>query len=440
MKKLLALLLVCVMAISFVGCDNTQSNTNNENGTAQKNETENKSIYDEDQVLFAAQDRSDIEDDRYTVYAYNYKGELLSSATSSSIGYYAENGLAPAAHQSTGLVGFVDKDGVFQIEPKYDDAAPFSDNGIALIKIVSETDYKSKCGYINSKGEEVTPCIYDSATSFYNCGYAIAEIEENSTDENDNYVKTKMEYHILDKKGKVVVKIDALTENRWVKAVYDDYFVCSTEKGIAMYSYKDKLIAEYEVINYSEETAVGDTFEGLEFKQNSVYKRSLKKVDEFKNDIVKTEMFDGKKFVELKTKYSIESKQVATTQSGIGCGIVENGKTVIPFEYDTITSYGDYFVAIKYTGENTNFDQTFDIYDKDYNKTAENVPYAFSYRNDAYGLNCQLPNGYFQIMIDDEDYETLTGIIDYTGKTVIEPVFGRGIRLCTYEGTGVFYL
>lgn len=158
--------------------------------------------------------------------------------------------------------------------------------------------------------------------------------------------------------------------------------------------------------------------------------------DTGRHPLIKTEIFDGKKFIALKSDYEITSKRVATTQSGKGYGVSKNGETVIPFEYDWITEYGEYFVAEKKNSDDY-LDETFDIYDKNFNKTAENIEYAFYGRYDEHGQDCLLPNGYFQIEIE-HDSKTVFGIVDYTGKIIVEPVFYRGIKLWTYEGTGAF--
>lgn len=82
--------------------------------------------------------------------------------------------------------------------------------------------------------------------------------------------------------------------------------------------------------------------------------------------IVKSEIFDGKKFVAPKNDYEITSKHVATTINGIGFGVTKNGETVIPFEYDAIIEYGEYFAAVKYNNSDDYYEQTFDIYDSNF--------------------------------------------------------------------------
>lgn len=142
---------------------------------------------------------------------------LDSSDSSSAIGYYSANGLAPALEQNTGKVGFVDKDGVFVIEPIYDDAGPFSDDGIALA--VKYIDGESKYGYINSKGEEVIPFIYDNATSFYNFGYAVVSVYEDE--------ETK--YFIIDKKGNTIIELNGrsveLTKDYFITTENDEQII-----------------------------------------------------------------------------------------------------------------------------------------------------------------------------------------------------------------------
>lgn len=104
-----------------------------------------------------------------------------------------------------------------------------------------------------------------------------------------------------------------------------------------------------------------------------------------------------------------------------------------------ILEFGGYYLAIQFTGYDEDYDQLIDIYDKEYNKTADDIPYAFyKYRYASYGDDCKLPDGYFPIVVENADYGDAYGIVDYTGKIIMEPVFGRGITLYSYEGMGVF--
>lgn len=147
----------------------------------------------------------------------------------------------------------------------------------------------------------------------------------------------------------------------------------------------------------------------------------------------KPEKFDGKTFIAIENAYEITKKRVATTTSGQGYGVECNGETVIPYEYDMLYIYGSYFVGINMTGDTAKFD----IYDMDFNKTAEDIPYMFFSRYAPYGSSCALPDGYFAVYTAYESHRVY-GIVDYTGKVIVEPVFIEPIILCTYEGTGAF--
>lgn len=100
-------------------------------------------------------------------------------------------------------------------------------------------------------------------------------------------------------------------------------------------------------------------------------------------------------------------------------------------------------MAIKYTDKPYELNQSIDIYDKNYNKTAENIEYAL-YDNSIDSI-CRLsrysisrqPNGYFPIWVKIDKYKFAYGIIDYTGEIIVRPVF-REIKLCTYEEMGKF--
>lgn len=474
MKKILTRLLICLLAIVLVGCtNNSNSDTQSqgigddtvsvsdktENNSSTAGKTEDKVSFADDQILFVANDRCDIEDDRSVTYAYNYKGELL-DLPDMAVGFFAENGLAPAYSKATQKIGFVDKDGIFAIEPKYDDAAPFSKDGVALVKVYTD-GFSYKCGYINDKGEEITPIIYDSATSFYNCGYALARLDGESEEDVSRPTSGSWgigKEFIIDKTGKTVVEVNA-AEDKHIFALCKDWFVLQEggEDGdnFTIYDYSYNKLFELKqdegngisYIGFSnarrgvskvyEMRAQGD---GSSSQTADTYtyiftESETKRVVEYTGE---EEKFDGKKFVAVeKPKYDIFSLPVATTQSGYGTGIVAGGETVISFKYDRIYESGGYFVC-EIQKSNSWEDTYLDIYDKDFNLCAENLKYSFVERTGEYGNNCELPNGYFQVRIPNDDYETVDGIIDYTGKVIVPTLFGRGITLYTYESVGVW--
>ncbi len=467
MKKLLCLLcaILCV-ATMLSGCGNGEQEKSNfesavssfdESGnesaflgdeTSQEGESESDSEgsdsynpkYPEDKALFLAMDRHDVEWDGNKGYFYNYKGDLLEATEFSNMGNYFENGLSPAPDPMTGKVGFVDKDGVFQIEPAYEDASYFFKDGLALVMKESENG-DEKWGYIDSKGNEVVPCIYDEATSFFESGYAVALKRE----QTESYETLTTQY-ILDKNGKSVVEI-LPEENIRIKCLYEDYFLATSHGDIFSFDYSKNKIAEISIKN-NDGYYIGETYEFVTIENDYIFIdtaicvefEKLPDVDSLrpKYESVRYRKLVGKNFIEEVMPYKFTSKRVSTTESGIGYGVVEGDKTVIPFKYDSIYLYNDYFIASSRKGNS----ESIDIYDKNYNLTAENVPYGLSYRgnygfNPEYGRRCTLPAGYIEVCTKDS-VGMAYGIIDYTGKVIVEPVFDEQIYVYEYRGLGKF--
>ena len=70
-----------------------------------------------------------------------------------------------------GKYGFINEKGEKVTPCKYDHAGRFSSNGLANVEI------DGKYGFINEKGEEVIPCRYDNASPFYNGCFAWVKID-----------------------------------------------------------------------------------------------------------------------------------------------------------------------------------------------------------------------------------------------------------------------
>ena len=407
--------------------------------------------YDEKVPLFVCQDRADIEGDRDTYYYYNYKGELLENAVMPNVGFFGNNSLAPALDPATEKIGFVNKSGVFVIEPQWDDAAAFSDDGIALV-ILEEDDGtewgREKYGFINEQGEYIVPCIYDTATSFYPNGVAIigveGEVEYTAIDENGvyyTYTDKGKKLGIIDITGKVLVE----PKYTHIEQITGKYICCSTETTQAVYDLSGNVIVDEndcyidETHAYTYELRDGELYRLTREQLITGPKTAENSGDYYKYSALSK--YDGKEFViviiDVNTPV-ICSERVATTSTGYGYGVRRGEEIVIPFQYDRIVQYNSFYVAIKYKNGNK-AEQVLDIYNQNFEKTAENLDYEFAYRTQPYGSNMILPDGYFEVCYYDEDIrENLSGIIDSSGKIIVPLLYYRTIKLFAYEAIGKF--
>jgi hypothetical protein len=108
------------------------------------------------------------------------------------------NGLCPFYDEKSNKYGFIDKNGAFRIEPKFESSFPFSE-GLAVVQIAD------KYGYINTDGEIVIECIYDKANSF-NCNRAVCNF---SKSENRKVDEKDMPFFsantvVIDKSGSII--------------------------------------------------------------------------------------------------------------------------------------------------------------------------------------------------------------------------------------------
>ncbi len=451
MKRLFVMLLTLLLVLPCVGCSKSELSKNSNPANSNREDVDNslndktdtvetfvEKQYDENAILFVCQDRADNDDDRYKMYYYNYYGEMIKTEDTINIGFYAKNGLAPAYDPASGLTGFVDLSGVFVIEPKWEEAAAFSDDGIALVCVEEEESYRDKYGFINEKGEEIIPCIYDVASSFYPNGFAIVSVDEETIDtlEYDGevvytYPRYTHKYGVIDKKGNTIIE----PQYTMIEHIAGDYIICRGETAVDIYNLKGNKL-------YSETIADNVSYR---YQDESTLLRITYDTQSYIPFPIGWEVFDGNKFVEWHDPSGviIESKHVATTSTGIGFGATQNGVTVIPYEYDLIAEVDSFYIAIKYMYKNGAVDDmVFDIYNMDFEKTAEGLEYfLYPNLNELTGEYTKLPSGYFEVWVYDERTQNVSrGIIDYTGKEIISPVYNSQIRPYTYDGFGgLFY-
>ena len=425
-KKALSLILLLVMVLSLFGCGKEDNIIDETDGTSENNEIvgtnqEANSSYAEDQVLFYAQNKYHLEEDSHIIHFYNYKGELLSSNDTSRmnsfyIPSYHKSGLTPAIDFITGKCGVVNEKGEFVVEPKYENMYPFSKDGLALVTCETEEWNVNVYGYINTKGEEVIPCNYDFATSFYDNGLAIVGVALEDFDANNNGVNYK--YGVIDKNGEYVLKPEFYNIND----IKGEYILCLTEDWeYVIYNLSGDVIFKYAPTN-------DEYNEYFNCRGENIFIHRYND-DESVNEYL---IFNGEEFVEYdKNIIDKDTKIITAEESGRGYGVYYKGETVIPCEYEDIYVVNNYYIAI-----NSHRVKSFDIYNSNFEKTAEKLEYEYE---EFRCSDTTLPNGYFDV-IKNENGITLYGIIDYTGKIIIEPVFSEPIMLNTYESLGNFGL
>ena len=426
-KKVLSLVLSLVMVLSLFGCGKENNEIDETKGTTESNEIvgtnqATNSPYAEDQVLFVAQNRYDLEEDSHIKHFYNYKGELLSSNDTSRmnsfyIPSYHKSGLTPAYDFISDNQGYVNENGEFVINPIYSSVYPFSDDGLALVSKEIDYDeetwrYTFKYGYIDTTGNEVIPIQYDYATSFYDNGYAIVGIGD--------YPYGDCNYGVIDSNGKYIIEPQYYS----ICDIEGEYILCrNNEIGI------------YHIYNL-----LGELIYELNLIENSQYCDYLycrgKNIFAYSEETNIIYIFNGKEFVVYdKTIINEETKIITAEESGRGYGVSYKGESVIPCEYQNIIFMNGYYIA-----ENSYLVESYDIYNENFEKTAEGIEYDLtdyiSYTKYSYN---SLPEGYFYIIEEDErDGKDVYGIIDYTGKIIIEPVFVDNIYSNIYESTGLF--
>ena len=211
-----------------------------------------------------------------------------------------------------GKYGFINEKGEKVTPCKYDHAGRFSSNGLANVEI------DGKYGFINEKGEEVIPCRYDNASSFYNGCFA--------------WVKIDGKYGFINEKGEVVIPCQYNVD----KNDYDEGF---SSNGLA----KVKTDGKWGFINEKGEEVIPCRFD---------------KADSF--------LSNGLAVVKINGKYGLineKGEQVTPCQYDIinnfyeGLSIVkiddmsgfinEKGEEVIPCRYDDADNFGGGFSRVK---------------------------------------------------------------------------------------------
>ena len=246
-----------------------------------------------------------------------------------------------------GKYGFINEKGEKVTPCKYDHAGRFSSNGLANVEI------DGKYGFINEKGEEVIPCRYDNASSFYNGCFA--------------WVKIDGKYGFINEKGEVVIPCCydfayRFSSNGLVKVIIDGKYGFINEKG------EEVIPCQYDVDknDYDE----GFSSNGLaKVKTDGKWGFINEKGEEVipcRFDKADSFLSNGLAVVKINGKYGLineKGEQVTPCQYDIinnfyeGLSIVkiddmwgfinEKGEEVIPCRYDDANNFGGGFSRVK---------------------------------------------------------------------------------------------
>lgn len=398
--------------------------------------------------MFLTADRLDNKNDGSIKYYFNYKGDQVSYFGSGEYPpVYAENGLALAYSPAAKKYGYADREGNFVIDPIYAAATHFTPDGLVTVKIKNETEETASYGVIDSEGKEVLPFVYEGLSSFYPSGYTAFRIKTNKDDEYTGY--NEYLYGVIDKTGKVIVE-PTYRKIEWIGDGYllaqpvtensvDDAYNIYDFTGNVVYShtekegFSDKLLEE----DFSIEALEGELYTEVFILRDNRLWRIQEKIELNANQIAEAEImweyFDDGKFVKDPAKpcYQIATKNVTTTKSGVAYGVNANGENVIPFQYDRIFEESGYLYCTRQNGEEN---YSLDVYDEQFQKMAEGLPY---YRK-SNGINIffgnsepvfvetennyYIPKGFFTVCKNIDD-KIAYGIVDANGNEIVEVIY-----------------
>lgn len=157
---------------------------------------------------------------------YNTDGSLLFEAGFEEAFPFAENGLALV--REDGLYGFINRDGRYELEARFTDASVFSANGLALVR-----NTEGLYGYINRSGEYVIAAKYLSGSDF---------VSNSACNLNLAVVETEKGFGVINDSGRMLVRPNAAYSGMTLSVYDDDIFVGVTETGVTLFKRNGKVL------------------------------------------------------------------------------------------------------------------------------------------------------------------------------------------------------
>ena len=212
-----------------------------------------------------------IEDERGLYGFVNAEGEYVIEPKFDSVNDFSSNGLAVVRVDD--VYGYINVKGEYVIEPRFKMALPFDDNGLAQIQ--TEKGY----GYIDSNGEYIVEPIYYSVSGFDENGIAIIGREYYQSYEPYTEQVDPIEYTYVDSEGNLLF-------DRWF-----DKATAFNESGLAVVGVKYKY--EKYITPYHYSYVYGYKYGCIDIEGNYVISPQYKEISKFTTNGLASVCIDG---------------------------------------------------------------------------------------------------------------------------------------------------
>lgn len=247
------------------------------------------------------------------------------------------NGLVPL--QLNKSTGYADTTGKMVVPFKYHSGDNFKD-GLALVKSFSYTSAfggTTKIGFINNKGEEIIPLMYDDA---WNLGNGFVSVNTGAKiDPNQFYLLSGGNWGVFDVKGKSILPIEYSS----VDAANNGVIIASKGKDnneiMYVFDYMGNPIFNQQcnsIKSLHNDRLFLSKKDGKEF---AIFDKKGKQITDFAHRLRYFNTYSQSNFLVVEQPVGINKYKV---------GYIDiNGKTAIPFKYDYAYNFNNGLAVVK---------------------------------------------------------------------------------------------